>query len=129
MESTYKPHDISGGYGELKVASEIYVVYFDANGFTPAELTRKYVLRRASQLASESEFDCFVILEEKRTLKENFKTTNRLVVKTPFFFSDEKFLPENANLFDENSLIAIFKMFKKSDSAAPVECVNLTSSL
>lgn len=127
MQSSYKPHDVSGGYGEEKLNDNTYVVFIDANGFTPPELTKKYFLRRSAQLTLKNDFDCFVILEEKRTLNINYVTSNKLASKTKYYSASNGLGDSQANALDENSLSGIIQMHQSATS--PADCMKAQSTL
>lgn len=119
LESTYKPYDFSGGYGEEKINANTYVVFFDANGFTPAEVSQKYFLRRARQITLKNDFNCFVVLEKRKTLNANYMTSNKLVVNTKYYSANENAYGEAANKLDENSLSGIIQMYKQGTDSPP----------
>lgn len=127
MESTFKPYDMSGGYGEEKIADDAFIVFFDANSFTPQDLTKKYFLKRSAQLTLKNTFDCFVIHEEKKTLFVHYQTSHKLALKSKHYSASEKPTEINANKLDENSLSGIIQMYK--NDKAPNECINADQAL
>lgn len=122
METTYKEYDaLGGGYGEEQLAPESFIVFVNANDFTEPELTKKYFLRRSAQLTLKADYDCFVIIEEKNTLIENYITSNKLALKTKYYSSKiENFKGSKTNQTHANSLVGIIQMHK--DQTRPNDC-------
>lgn len=129
METSYKQYDaLGGGYGEEQLSADSFIVYFNANDFTEPELTKKYFLRRSAQLALKNDFDCFVVIEEKRTLIENFVTTNKLAQKTQYYAArTENFKGSKTNELHSHSLSGIVQFFK--EGSAPKECQSASTVL
>lgn len=122
METSYKEYDsLGGGYGEEQLAPDTFIVFVNANDFTEPELTKKYFLRRAAQLTYKSDYDCFVIIEEKPTLVENYITSNKMAVKTKYFATKtENFKGSKTNQAHPNSLAGIIQMHK--EPTRPNDC-------
>lgn len=122
METTYKEYDaLGGGYGEEQLNAETFIVFVNANDFTEPELTKKYFLRRSAQLTLKADYDCFVIIEEKPTLIENYITSNKLAAKTKYFAAKtENFKGSKTNQAHPNSLAGIIQLHK--EAARPNDC-------
>ena len=122
METSYKEYDaMGGGYGEEQLSADSFIVFINANDFTEPELTKKYFLRRSAQLTLKNDFDCFMIIEEKPTLIENYITSNKLALKTKYFAAKtENFKGSKTNQAHPNSLAGIIQMHK--DAARPNDC-------
>lgn len=122
METTYKEYDtLGGGYGEEALTSDAFIVFVNANDFTEPELTKKYFLRRSAQLTLKGDYDCFVIIEEKKTLIQNYITSNKLALKTKYYAArTENFKGNKTNETHPNSLVGIIQMHK--DQTRPNDC-------
>jgi hypothetical protein len=59
----YQERGISGGYSDVKVGKNRYIVSFQGNGFTSAELSRKYVFKRAKELCKDEGYTDFETLD------------------------------------------------------------------
>lgn len=130
MATTYMPSNgnISGGYGEDKIKTDIYVVYFDGNGFVTQAKAKKYFLRRSSALTLQAGYTCFKVLDEKRTLHENFKSKAIEVLGSEYYFKDDaELIDTDKNKLDENSLSGVIQIFPAGSE--PKDCMNAKSTL
>lgn len=127
LQSTFRPWDITGGYGDEKLNDNVYMVFFDGNGFTNMPTVKKYFLRRASQIALKNSQDCFVVLDEKNTLHSNFMTNHKSAANTKFHAGEGYLTSENINKPDDNSLSGLIQLYKMTN--APANCINAEQTL
>jgi len=130
MATTYMPSsgNISGGYGEDKIKPDVYVVYFDGNGYVTQARAKKYFLRRASALTLQFGKNCFKVLDEKRTLSDYFRTKAVETIGTKYYYKDDIEIAESDyNKFDENSLSGVIQMFPEGTDQK--DCLNAKSTL
>ncbi|MGI9461181.1 MAG: CC0125/CC1285 family lipoprotein [Alphaproteobacteria bacterium] len=80
--SGYKTYGVMGGFGEKKLANNIYYVYFLGNGYTNNQRSRELALLRSADIALQKKRNYFVIghknpepLDSKTTLA----STNSLI--------------------------------------------------
>lgn len=128
LESSYRPNaDFTGGYGDDKIKNNIFVVYFDGNGFTPYSLSKKHLLRRISTVTLQQGFYCFKILDERQTLGKNFATQNTEALNTSYYYKDQnQLLDSDRNKPDENSVSSLVQLFSAGEST---DCVNAKITL
>lgn len=129
MATSYHPgKDFSGGYGEDRLKPDIYMVYFDGNGFVTPARAKKYFLRRSSAVTLQSGFNCFKVLDERRTLSENFKSKVPEAVGSRYYFKDDgELLDTEKNKSDENSVSGIIQIFPAGTEVK--DCYNAKSTL
>ena len=129
MATTYHPGgDIAGGYGEQILKPNMYVVFFDGNGFVTQARAKKYFLRRASTITLQSGQSCFKILDIKQTLNANYKTKIPEAAGTKYFYKDDNELIETeANKMDENSYSGVIQMFPAGPEIK--DCYNAKNTL
>ena len=127
LHSSFRPADITGGYGEEKISDDVYMVFFDGNGFTPADVAKKYFLRRSAQVALKMDRDCFVILNEKGTLSLNYATSNKTAVKSKYYSAVDNSGAPDSNKADENSVSGLVQIYKQS--SAPSDCIDANITL
>ena len=130
MDSTYRPmKDFTGGYGEEKIKNDVYVVFFDGNGFTSKATAKKYFLRRSSALTLQNGFSCFKILDQKFTLSQNFMSQAPEVVGSKYYYKTSAELSETEkNTPDENSIVGVIQIFPDS-APPPKDCYNAKTTL
>lgn len=58
----YQPSGVSGGFSEMALANDVYIVSFRGNGFTSSDLVNAYLLRRGAELTKEKGYKYFVVL-------------------------------------------------------------------
>lgn len=58
----YQPHGFLGGYSEMKLGDDSYVVYFAGNGYTSSLTADQYTHRRAKELCIKDGFGGFRVL-------------------------------------------------------------------
>ena len=71
----------TNGYSDLRAGTDIFVVTFRANEFTPAEKVRKYALKRAAAIAAKNGYRYFVVLDETGEGKHLFYPSLRLTIQ------------------------------------------------
>lgn len=54
--TTYQPNSLTGGFQEVRLNETSYHISFIGNGYTPADRTQRFILRRAAELALENGF-------------------------------------------------------------------------
>ncbi|MCC2679968.1 MAG: hypothetical protein K0R29_2544 [Pseudobdellovibrio sp.] len=130
MATTYMPSsgNISGGYGEDKIKPDVYVVYFDGNGYVTQARAKKYFLRRASALTLQFGKSCFKVLDERRTLSDYFRTKAIETLGTKYYYKEDiEIADSDYNKFDENSLSGVIQMFPEGTDQK--DCLNAKSTL
>lgn len=76
IPTDYQPAGIMGGYSELQISPDTYVVTFQGNQSTNADTVQTYALRRAAELTVQAGYKYFAI--------QNAGTSNdSYVVQTP----------------------------------------------
>jgi uncharacterized lipoprotein YajG len=58
----YQPMGATGGYSELKLNEDTYLVTVAGNGYTSADRAQKIALLRAAELTIQSGFQRFIIV-------------------------------------------------------------------
>ena len=61
----YYPRESSGGYSEIRVNPDKFVVTFNGNGRTHSDTVMKYALLRASELTLQNGYNYFVITSKE----------------------------------------------------------------
>lgn len=72
----YQPKGFRGGYEEVEVGTNKYMVSFTGNGNTSAITVQQYGLRRARELCNEKGFSDFTALENQLTNDKSSATIN-----------------------------------------------------
>lgn len=72
----YCARGFRGGYSEIMVNPDSFVVTYSGNGFTSSEDAIRYTLLRASELTIQNGYNYFIILNSAdRTSSENYSNT------------------------------------------------------
>lgn len=61
----YQPEGLRGGYSDVSVGSNKYLVSFRGNGYTGPTTVYQYALQRAKELCNEKGFTDFQILDKE----------------------------------------------------------------
>jgi hypothetical protein len=61
----YQPSGLTGGYKETKLGADIARITVNGNGYTSRDRVQDFALLRASELALESGYPYFVVLNER----------------------------------------------------------------
>jgi len=64
--TAYQPKSFAGGYSETRLGETIFQVFFRGNAYTSRERTTDFTLLRSAELALESGFRYFVIVESEK---------------------------------------------------------------
>lgn len=59
----YQPRGFRGGYSEIKLTSDQYIVSFKGNGSTGSDTVRAYVLYRSAEITLSDGYDYFLVIE------------------------------------------------------------------
>lgn len=73
--SPYKPHSFSGGFSDLKLSEDTWVVTYAGNGYTSSARSGDFTLLRAAELVHQAGYPYFTIMNAE----EGFA---RMVTKT-----------------------------------------------
>ena len=64
----YKPSGFSGGYSEMALNQDSYIVSFNGNGFTGEGTVQSYLLRRCAELTLNKGYRYFVLVTGKTSV-------------------------------------------------------------
>ncbi len=64
----YHSHGLGGGYEDLKLTDDTYMVTFKGNGYTSQDRAFKYALRRCAELSKENGYNYFTVLNSSSAL-------------------------------------------------------------
>ena len=73
--TTYQPQSFTGGYEETQLDTNMFRVSFRGNGYTSAQKTTDFTLRRSAELTLESGYSYFVIVNENTDIRNSTITT------------------------------------------------------
>ena len=59
----YQPRGFRGGYSEIKLTSDQYIVSFRGNGYTGSDTVRTYILYRSAEITLSAGYDYFLVIE------------------------------------------------------------------
>jgi hypothetical protein len=126
LQSTYKPSDFSGGYGDEKLKENTFMVYFDGNGFTTKEIAKKYFLRHSAEVTLRNGQKCFKVIDEKSTLSANYMTKSVEALNSKYYYkNDYELIASQKNIADENSLSGIIQLYPETSTA----CIDAKTTL
>ncbi len=126
----YKPNGLWGGYSDMALNQDTYKVSFRGNGFTSAETTQDYLLRRSAELTLQKGYKYFVIFDENTSVDTEIcqaPTTvdvngdsNDQINANRFSSSHTSIYPgaqEKINRYTAHAVIKIFKSNKNVPQA------------
>ena len=70
LSTEYKPEGFSGGYSDQMTGKNTATVDFKGNGFTKANVAKKFAMRRAAELTLQMGFDYFLIEGANNSTKQ-----------------------------------------------------------
>lgn len=73
--TAYHPYGIGGGYSNIRLDKDIYIVLFRGNGYTSVETVQRYLLYRAAELTKQNNYKYFVILDGKENVDNSSYTS------------------------------------------------------
>lgn len=82
--SPYQRNGLGGGYTDLALNKDTYLVTFRGNGLTSSDVTQSYLLRRSAELTLSKGYKYFVIIN-------GGTKTNSQVVQTPATIHTQSF--------------------------------------
>lgn len=71
----YHPAGLSGGFSELQLADDIYIVKFNGNGFTSMDRAFQFALRRSAELTKERGFKYLKIVDSSSNVNRSYHRT------------------------------------------------------
>ncbi|MCW8471486.1 hypothetical protein OQJ19_12635 [Fluoribacter gormanii] len=71
----YHPSGLSGGFSELQLAENVYVVKFNGNGFTSMYRATQFALRRSAELTKERGYRYFNIVDSSANVNRSYHRT------------------------------------------------------
>ncbi|WP_182352151.1 hypothetical protein [Legionella sp. PC1000] len=71
----YHPDGLTGGFSELQVANDTYVVKFQGNAYTNMDQAFKYALRRSAELTREKGYKYFKVISSSSNVNRSFYRT------------------------------------------------------
>lgn len=72
----YQAKAVTGGYSETQLASDIYSVRFQGNGYTKAEIANDFCLLRCAELTTQNGYKYFTIISNKESSVGTLAATN-----------------------------------------------------
>lgn len=74
----YQAKAVTGGYSETQLASDIYSVRFQGNGYTKAEIASDFCLLRCAELTIQNGYKYFTIISNKEGSVGALAATNAI---------------------------------------------------
>ncbi len=71
----YQPYGITGGYKETPLAPDVVRITVEGNGYTSRDRVQDYALLRAAEMALQSGFPYFVVINERNDTSTGSFTT------------------------------------------------------
>ncbi|OGT57944.1 MAG: hypothetical protein A3F14_02255 [Gammaproteobacteria bacterium RIFCSPHIGHO2_12_FULL_43_28] len=66
--TSYQPSGFGGGYSEMALNQDTYIVSFNGNGFTGEGTVQSYLLRRCAELTQNKGYKYFVVVTGKTSV-------------------------------------------------------------
>lgn len=67
----YHPSSITGGFEQIQLSNDSFMVGFSGNGYTSSERSRVFAMRRAAELTKEKGFKYFTISNSKTNISRS----------------------------------------------------------
>jgi hypothetical protein len=80
----YQRNGFGGGFSEMALANDAYMITFRGNGFTSAELVNAYLLRRGAELTKQKGYKYFIIMTGKQDVDRQQMSTPATINTTGF---------------------------------------------
>lgn len=82
--TAYKPNGLTGGYSEMKLNSNTYVVNFRGNGFTSPERVKAMALLRGADLTKQNGFRYFAVMDADDRVNTSYHSTPTTITGNSF---------------------------------------------
>lgn len=90
--TSYQPSSFSGGYTDIALNKDTYLITFRGNGFTSSETTQGYALRRAAEIALNKGYNFFVVLNSgTNASRQTYRTPATIQTHTSTNFQGNGF--------------------------------------
>jgi len=113
----YQKSGLGGGYTDMALNENTYLVSFRGNGLTTAGTVRKYLLRRSAELTLQKGYDYFIILHDNTSVSRQLAQTPT-IVQSQSYGNAQAFGYGNTNYFNHHSSSALSMSGYENSSTA-----------